>query len=351
MALLSLEAIRDGVRTDPSLYLQNLDLTRQAVLVLRLDEAAFRAASFLDDRILSPQSLGRWVPIADLAALMQPAPQPLPLRFIFHAGHVGSTLVSRLLDDVPGALNLREPLPLRTLANAHGDVDEPHGLIGRTEWAGLLAQQLSAWGRGFPTTSHVIVKATSSATGCCSPILDALPGARAVHLGLKPEPYLATLLAGENSPVDLRGHAQARMRRLLRFAPGVETPLHTLSLGEIAAMTWAVESLTQEAAQTAHGARVLAVDFDAFLTAPGEALRTICAHFDLAAPQSFFDGAAQNPALTRYSKAPEHAYTPALRSQILAASRTRHGEEIRRGMRWLDNLAARTPKLAALLSA
>lgn len=351
MALLSLEAIRDGVRTDPSLHFQNLDLARQAVLVLKLDESAIRAASFLDDRILSPQSLGRWTPIAELAPLMEPAAPRLPLHFIFHSGHVGSTLLSRLLDGVDGVLNLREPMPLRTLATAHGDIDAPHGLVGLEAWTSLLTLHLASWGRGFATTRQVIVKATSSAAQCAMPILSALPGARAVHLNLKPEPYLATLLAGENSHIDLRGHAPERMRRLARLAPSSSAPLHALSLGEIAAMTWAVESLTRHAAQGAHGERLLSVDFDSFLSAPEDALREICAHFGLTASQAYFDGVARSPVLTRYSKAPEHAYSPDLRRQILAASRAQHATEISRGMRWLETAAAQSPALGALLSA
>ena len=43
----------------------------------------------------------------------------IPIHFIFHSGHVGSTLLSRLLEEVPSQLGLREPLPLRSLAELH----------------------------------------------------------------------------------------------------------------------------------------------------------------------------------------------------------------------------------------
>ena len=64
-------------------YPFKLDLARQRVLRIEMDEAAFRAASFLDERILTPATQGGWVPMQDF---LQPAaaPQPvLPLHFIF----------------------------------------------------------------------------------------------------------------------------------------------------------------------------------------------------------------------------------------------------------------------------
>jgi hypothetical protein len=351
MALLSLEAIRDGIRSDPSFYPQNIDLARLAILVLKLDEAAFRAASFLDDRILSPQLQGRWASFGEIEALLPQGPPQRPLHFIFHTGHVGSTLVSRLLDDAPGVLGLREPSPLRTLTTALGEMNAPHALLGPSDWKKLLDLHLACWGRGYADTRSVVVKATSSAGPCCQPILEALPEARAVLLSLQPEPYLATLLAGENSSLDLRGQAQERMKRLVEVAPAQTRPLHALSLGEIAAMTWAIETLTHRAAERRFGERLLRVDFDGFLTAPGDGLRRICAHFGIAAPEWYFADILQNPILTRYSKAPEHAYSPDLRRRILAESRSRHADEIRRGMEWIETFARQHPALGAALSA
>jgi hypothetical protein len=264
---------------------------------------------------------------------------------------VGSTLLSRLLDDAPGVLGLREPLPLRTLAATLLDIDGPHALLGASDWKSMLDLHLACWGRGFESTRNVVVKATSTASPCCAPIFEALQDARAVQLNLRPEPYLATLLAGENSYLDLRGQAQDRMKRLLRFAPVETAPLHALSLGEIAAMSWTSETLTHRAAERHFGDRLLRVDFDDFLAAPRDGLRRICAHFGIAAPEAYFTEVLESPTLTRYSKAPEHAYTPELRRQILADSRSRNATEIRKGMQWIEAFAGRRPALGAALSA
>lgn len=351
MALLSLEAIRDRVRHDPSIYPQNLDLARQAVLFLLQDEAALRAASFLDDRILGAHLQGRWTSFAETAALLDGAAAQKPLHFIFHTGHVGSTLISRLLDEADGVLGLREPAPLRVLATTLGDLDEPQSLLSAAQWRALMHLMTACWGRGFAGTRAVIVKATSSASACCAPLLGALPDARAITLNLAPEPYLATLLAGENSPLDLRGHAPARMRRLAKLAPEASPPLHTLSLGEIAAMGWAVETLAHRLAEQHVGDRVMRVDFDAFLSAPDDILTNIMAHFCIKAGGAFPEGVGRHPVLSRYSKAPEHAYTPETRRQIMAQARAQHADEIRKGLAWIETFARRAPALGALLSA
>jgi len=174
---------------------------------------------------------------------------------------------------------------------------------------------------------------------------------RAIYLNLKAEPYLATLLAGENSPIDLKGHGAERHARLARLADANPPPIETLSLGELAALTWLTETLTQQRAQDAHGDRILPMDFDAFLASPATAMRTICAHFALQPTPDYFANVPDSPALKSYSKAPEHPYTPALRAEILAQSRTRNADEIRAGLSWLDRFAKRSSAAASVISA
>jgi hypothetical protein len=351
MALLSFEQVRDGLLTDPSVYPHQVDFGRQAVLFVQLSREIYAAASFLDDRLLSPQMRGRWTPFAQLDPLLGDAVAARPVHFIFHAGHVGSTLISRMLDQAGGVLGLREPLPLRTLAEAFDTIGAADALADPERVRALLRWQLAWWGRGYPDTRAVVVKATSSAGRMAPALLHTQPGARAIYLSLAAEPYLATLLAGENSPLDLRGHGPERMRRLERMAGSAPTPLYAMSLGQIAAMTWTVERLTQARAQSELGERVLPIDFDAFLRAPGETLRRICGHFDVAALDSFFAEASESAVLRRYSKAPEHPYTPDLREEILAQSRVQNAVEIGKGLAWLEQFKRAAPELAGALSA
>jgi hypothetical protein len=351
MALLSLEQVRDGLLGDPSIYPQNLNLAREAVLFLRVSRPVLERASFLDDRILTPQTEGRWVRFAELAPWMNGAAPARPLHFIFHAGHVGSTLVSRLLDEAGAVLSLREPLTLRVLAEAADDADAPYALASTVEFETLLRWFTALWARGYADTKAVVLKATSSAQRLAPSLLRHAPNARALVMNLKAEPYLATLLSGENSYIDLRGQGPERYRRLARLAEPPPTPLHAMSLGEIAALTWLVETLTQRDAQRVHGERVMAIDFGAFLNDPAAAMRSVCAHFSISASEGFFTNVPNSQVLQHYSKAPDRAYSPAFRAQLLAQSRDLNAAEIRKGMDWLDAFARRSPAASAALSA
>lgn len=335
----------------PDAYPQNVDLVTGRVLVVRLDERSYRAASFLDDRILTPATQGAWFRGSDVGEAAKRVTRLQPLHFIFHTGHVGSTLVSRMLDETGVVLPLREPLPLRVLADANEVLARPESLLSGREFEGLLETMLRLWSRGYERTRAVVVKATSSAGGIAPRILAARPQARAVYLNLRAEPYLATLLGGVNSPVDLRGHAPGRMRRLTARLRSGLSPLHAMTLGELAALGWLSETLSLEEAVKAHPERVLALDFDAFVTDVQGGIARVLAHFGLPHEPDTVARLAKSPVLHRYSKAPELPFPPGERDGRLAESRRLNRGEIARGLAWLERTARADDGAAAAVSA
>lgn len=330
----------------PDAYPQKIDLVGLTVLLVQFSPSAYRAASFLDDRILGPGTKGAWLPLERIAQAARSVVDAKPLHFIFHTGHVGSTLVSRLLEETGTVLALREPLPLRTLAEAYDVQARAESLLSETQFADILHLFLRLWSRGYDTSRAVVIKATSSAGRLAAPILAQAAQARAIYLNVRPEPYLATLLAGANSPLDLRGHGPERIRRFQSNCRAPVPPLHALSLGELAAMSWLVESWAQHDAVNRFGGRVLPVDFEAFLADVAGGMRGVAAHLELGLDERQISAAAGGAAMARYSKAPEYAYSPALRAQILAEARRNHREEIRKGLAWLESVA-RTDAAAA----
>lgn len=334
----------------PDAYPQKLDLVREAVLLVRLDAAAYRAASFLDDRILGPATQGAWLPSADVERASRRVINRLPIHFIFHTGHVGSTLVSRLLDDTGDVLSLREPLPLRTLAEIHDALGQVDSLFSGAQFDVALGMVMRLWSRGYDATRGVVVKATSSAGRLAAPMLSGSDSSRAIYMNLRPEPYLATLLAGRNSPIDLRGHGPERMRRLQSRVGTALAPLHTLSTGELAAMSWLAESWTQRDSVRGFPGRAIALDFDAFLSDVAGSMARILGHFGLPADPRYLADVGRSPVLTRYSKAPEYAYTPDVRSEVLCDSRRDNRAEIREGMDWLDRLVQSDAVVAAVVN-
>jgi len=320
--------LADGIGRDAALYPFAFHAGRDAVFVAPMDPAAYRAASFLDER-LRPR--GEWLPTAALAQAMSGARDVRPLHFIFHAGHVGSTLLSRLIDETGRVLPLREPLPLRTLA---GDFAQARAELF-----------LKLWERGFADIDAVVLKATSSTQRIAPALLALRPQAKAVMLNLGAESYLATMLAGENSTADLNAQGPERLHRLGAHIGHALPPPKTL--GELIAMSWLAERVTQSAARRLLGARILEVDFDAMLAALPQTLARVLAHFGLAPDRAA--QIAQGPALTRYSKAPEHGYSPGLRAQLLAQARRDFAPEIREALLWLDRLRAAHPALVAVV--
>jgi len=323
----------------PDAYPQKIDLNTGMVLLVQFNAAAYRSASFLDDRMLGPATNGAWVPVSRAAEASRLVTNARPLHFIFHTGHVGSTLVSRLLDETGEVLSLREPFPLRTLADAHDVLGQPDSLLSNSQFDLILAMFMRLWGRGYDATRSVVVKATSSAGRLAVPILSRAETSRAIYMNLRAEPYLATLLAGQNSPIDLRGHGAERMRRLQSRIAAPLAPLHTLSIGELAAMSWLAESWTQRDAVQRFAGRVIALDFDQFLPAVADSMGRILSHFGLPHDARYLSEVDRSPVLTRYSKAPEYAYTPDVRAEVLRDSRTINSEEIRKGMVWLERWA------------
>lgn len=334
----------------PDAYPQKLDLVRESALVIRFDAAAYHAASFLDDRILSATTQGAWLPMSRVAEASRRVAHAHPLHFIFHTGHVGSTLVSRLLDETGRVLSLREPLPLRTLAEAHDQAGRPDALLSDGDFDVVLSTFINLWRRGYDTTRAVIVKATSSTGHLAGTILGRHDSSRALYLNLRAESYLATLLAGQNSPADLRGHGQARIRRLCSRLSAPPAALHTMSIGELAAMSWLAETFAQDDAMERFAGVVMPIDFEAFLADVGAGMARILSHFGLEADPRYLSQVGRSPVLTRYSKAPEFSYTPEVRAEVLRDSRRDNREEIRKGMRWLERAAEAETAVRAILN-
>ena len=84
-------------------------------------------SAFLDDRSLRADRPRHGVEWWHLAAAFPPAARR-DVQYIFHIGHVGSTLISRLLGELPGILSLREPLILRVYADRLGERGQSEAL-------------------------------------------------------------------------------------------------------------------------------------------------------------------------------------------------------------------------------
>ena len=167
-----------------------IDVHASRAQMLHFNADDYRRASFLDARALGHREIPRW--IVSLDELGHAAPRdgaPVGPHLLFHLGHVGSTLVSRLLDLLPEVLGLREPLPLlpllALLALAH---ERTHAQFDT--WLPLVRRLLA---RPLDTRRTVIVKPTSVVTAIAAPLL-AAPSVRACLLDVDLSTWMASML-------------------------------------------------------------------------------------------------------------------------------------------------------------
>jgi hypothetical protein len=336
---------RDYAR-DADLFPQNLDPLQRKVLVVAAAQGALEEASFLDDRMLTPGMAGGWLSFEDFLLRAREAAEPAGrLGYIFHVGHCGSTLLSRLLAFRPGDTALREPQILRVLAEASCDIAEPWAALSEDMIHQLLDGLVRSWARPRGEASRVIVKATSLASGLGPDLLELTPQARAIALHMKLEPYLAALLAPETPSVDLSRGARVRFGRLKALLGDPGWRLHQLSLGELAAASWLCEASAMADLAATHPDAVHALDFDDFLAAPGPHVLQAANHMGLGWTEPDAHAALASPIMQRYSKAPEHQYGPDLRRQVLDDSRRRNAGEIAAGRAFVGRMLSAHPVL------
>ena len=341
-----LDEVARRIAAGPAHFPHTLDAVRDRLLLIGLTEQDIAAASFMDQRILTPAIKGDWAPFADVVERTGHAPRD-DAHYIFHIGHVGSTLISRLLGSWPEVLALREPLLLRTLADLWaraGDVDspwDPAALPPRTE----AVRRLLA--RTFRPDQRTVIKATSFVSEIAPHLV--APGARALFLYVSPQSYMRTILAGEGSRQDMVATLGARLKRLARRLEPMPFRAWSLGEGERVALAWVTEMLSLAAAEAALPAgSVLWLDFDDFLTQPAAALGRVTRHFGIAASEAEIARVVAGPLMHSYSKAPEHKYDAALRRTLLAQAAAEHGAALAAGSAWLDRLTGQHAAVARL---
>ncbi len=324
-----------------------LDPVSDRVLLVEKAEADYRDSAFLDERSLKPDRPRHGVEWWHLAAAFPP-PSRRDAHYIFHIGHVGSTLVSRLLGELPQVLALREPLILRTFAEMLSQREQPEALWDPASIPGRLDVLTALLSRTFRAGQRVLVKATSFVSEIAADLVPA--GSRALLLYARPERYFETILAGPNSRQELATTAQARLRRLHRAAGGERWRLWEMGEGERVAMAWAAEmaSLVRAAEALPEGS-VMWLDFDDFLAAPARSLASLADFFGVDLDPAGAEHLAADPLMRRYSKAAEYEYSRELREEVLAEARREQSGAIDAARRWLDAAAPGCPAVAAAL--
>ncbi|MCJ9428491.1 hypothetical protein [Kordiimonas marina] len=324
----------DDLMTSPALYPFQVDWKAEKAWMLMAPDGWYDAAAFLDQRALTKDAKGDWVPLDALEVAAADAPAR-PLGLIFHVGHCGSTLISRALGLVPGFFSLREPLPFRDLAALQAETgDMP------TDKTDLMR---AFWARPPDKDALATVKATSFCSLMAKDWLTRYTGDRAVMLAMAPEIYIATVLGADAYVADLKGGAAIRTKALTRATGAAAPAPDSLTAGELAAMTYMAELINLHLGVEAADARALRLDFDGYLKDPAATLATLAQHFGRDISTEDAARLLSHPILGRYSKATDYRFTAGDRKARLTESRAKNGAEITRGIDWIRALARAHP--------
>jgi len=323
----------DEIANDAKWLAQALDPATGVVRLIAMDRESYRAASFLDDRMLQQPVNAHIVPWADIEMAVA-GELRTDARWIFHIGHVGSTLVSRLLGELDSVLAVREPRLLRDLALCPPEIRD-----------GYLAPVAKLMSRTFGENEIACVKATSFVSEIAAQLVP--PGERALFMYATPRNYIASILAGENSVMELRQLAPSRAQRLATRVTAIDPPGND---AELAAIAWACEMTALEAAADAVSDREIAwADFDEMLADMPAELARVVDFFGFRTEDERVRAVASGPLMGRYSKALEYDYSPSLRSDLIGEASAKHRADIDGALAMLRAAAEKSQIVARAL--
>ena len=322
----------EEIARDAKWLVQALDPRNSLVRLIEMNAAAYRDSSFLDDRMLQRPvnaHVVEWRTVRGAVALEARR----GARWIFHIGHVGSTLVARLLGELEGVLSVREPRFLRDIA-----------VLENEDRDNFTYPAQALFSRTFGDDELALVKATSFVSEIADELVPA--GERALFMYTQPGPYIAAILAGENSMKELAALAPSRAQRM---SGRVALP-EPRSAAEAAAIAWACEMTALEsAAGKMEDRRIDWADFDMMLDdMPNELIR-LAQFFGFPAQADRIHAVATGPLMRRYSKALEYEYTPSLRRELIDEAAAEHRRDIDSALAMLQSAAEKAPLLERAL--
>ncbi len=320
-----------------------VDLNTDQVLLSHLTEEDYRKASFLDQRIITPQLRRQLVSWSEMSRVhIDETTNP---QYIFHIGHVGSTLLSRLLGEIDTVLALREPQLLRTLCEISQIREEPDSPWSPVSYEQRFSESVRWLSRSFHPQQRVMMKASSFVSELAPELL--AEETEALFLYAPIDRYIPTILAGDASVQETHMMAGARLKRLTRHLGKAPARLWELTLAQRVAMSWMCELVTLFIAQkTSDSAKIMWMDFEVFLDAPQDQLIKAASHFNLELSEQKATDLVSGPIMSSYSKAPEHDYSPDLRQELLREANENYATDIRGAISWVGDVAANFPLVA-----
>lgn len=335
-----------GLVQGPDFLLQDLDLVNRRGLVVKFDREGYRRASFLDQRAFRNETLGAWLPLERILDQAHGLAEPPAAHAIFHVSHCGSTLVSRLLAELPGVLPLREPLTLLACAQERRELDQSTSRLDQAGWDRLFDASLKLLSRSYQPGERACIKATSACGNLLAPFLRRRAESRALLLYTDLETWLTVMLRNDDVRYNGRFYAQSWLKDLHNLSGRKNIRLATLSDAEMFVVNWLTAMLHFERARQDSGTQVRHCDFERLLADPAGELGAMGRFLDLDTAR--VAEIVAGPLMKSYAKRPDEAFDAATRARELQETRRAKAEEVNGGLKFAEKLCNEIAMLTPL---
>ena len=341
------EVLIDALVADPSLLLQNIDLVGGGSMFVRITEEIYKASMFLDNRlqVKNPQThiTNLW-PLAELVG--KRIPEQAPLNFVFHVGHCGSTMMSRMLEDLGGVLALREPLPLRWLAGAARELNTPLAQLDEDRYLQLQTLLLRLYARTYRNSDTALIKATSDCSFIADRLLATHPSNKAVLLYVSLDTFLTGMLRSDLRRQETLQFSQSRLHDLHSVIGAEHIRLFELDVAQKTAVSWLANvALLHKLTEQKSAEQCLFMNFETFLSEPVPFFKKMTEFLQMDVGDKQIEQVVFGPIIQAYSKDPNFPYNPAARAAELNEARQKYGEEIKAAYDWANQICERFPAL------
>jgi hypothetical protein len=261
----------------------------------------------------------------------------LPVNYIFHIAHCGSTLVSRAID-MPGVnLVYREPAPLRQLAADHSLAGKQIGLD--TVWGRGLRMVCALLGRRYQAHQPVIVKANVPVNFILPELFKLNPDSRALFIYCRPQDFLIAALKSAE-----RRQWVARLLKELAGSISLDTDipvevLHRLTPATGAACLWQVQ-VQRFMVMLNQLTHTRSLDCESFFNSPEKELKNILNYFCHETTDAEISQIVHSDLFVSHAKAPRIKYDNSSRKADRNNLLITLEDEINEGMSWLNEYSS-----------
>ena len=312
------------------------------------DKRAIVGSKFLDHRMNSLSELQSFKLKREQlpSKLYQPSGKGNIQGFIFHMGHVGSTMVANALGTAESTICLKEPLPLRYLAAEFIAIQDNRSFLGYDKYTSDFNFVINHIKRPYFEKNQVVIKCTSGVLEIAEQLL-AQCHVPSVFLYMKPERFIANILREGGGRTDLLGRVTNSLRRLNRLQSFKYVCPTGLTIGEKAAILWLADFMTASRLTANPQYNLKLVDFDAVLDDWDQSLSQIASQFNLV---DYGHSAELELVRSSYSKRIENvSFSSADREIIINEAMQLYKSEISLGIKFLKKWLAVVPELEAQL--